>query len=108
MAVFIPGTTPEWTATLNVPASTVEKVIITFSQGRYTVCELECTSFTESSESECSFSFSLTQEESLKFSDNEDIRVQCNALMKDSGRCATAVITLRVGTQLHRKVIDNE
>lgn len=105
MSVFIPGTTPEWTATLNVPASTIEKVIITFTQNRYTVCEQECTEFTESSESSCSFSFSITQEESLKFDDNDDIRVQCNALMKDTGRCATAVMVLRVGTQLHRKVI---
>lgn len=105
MAVFIPGTTPEWTAKIDVSSADMEKVVQTFVQGKRTVQEKEYTEFTDDEDGNCTFVVSFTQLESLRFVNDVDIYVQCNVLFANTDRFASAVTKLSAWPQLHRKVM---
>ena len=47
----------------------------------------------------------LSQADTLKFVDDEDIMIQVNVVGTDGGRLASMPIVVRCGQQYHRKVM---
>ena len=53
----------------------------------------------------CRVSLSLTQEETMRFLDNEDILIQLNVIGTSGARVTSDPIVLKCGPQYHRVVI---
>lgn len=100
---MIRGTTP--THTFQIPFSTnlLNEIRITYAQGNSVIVEKR----TE----DCSLNGSditvkLTQEETLRFSDNKTAELQLRVLLNDGNALATSVLRLDVSELLKDEIIE--
>ena len=104
--MFYPGETDYHTFTLPFPASDIGSVLVTYKQKGKVIIEKNTEGTPEAVEDEmCRVSLSLSQAETLKFNNEDDIAIQLNVYGAEGGRVTSNPIILRCGEQFHRQVI---
>lgn len=88
-------------------ADTIEEAIVTYVQdGVGIVLEKSVSAFSEAEEEgNATFSYRLTQEESLLFRNHSKCKMQVNLLMKDGTRQPSATWEVDCAEQFHRAVM---
>jgi len=102
VAGFPRGTTPKIVFTLPFPASALESVYITFSQGRAETLIKHGNQITAEGNT---LTVQLTQEETLKFFDRLPIEIQIRAIDTEGSAIASKIITTDVARILQGGVI---
>ena len=103
--MFYPGETERHIFVLPFSALEVSEAVASYKQRGKVVLTIEATTFTVINESSCKFEIELTQEDTLKFQDNEEIYVQVNVKGESGGRLTSAPMVLKCGEQSHRRQI---
>ena len=105
--VLYPASTPTHTFDIPFAADYIEKVLVSYKQRGSIVLAKEVTSFTDSATEEnvCSFAIPFTQEETLKFANNQPIMAQLNIFTTDDKRLTSDPIEIEAGDQYERRVI---
>lgn len=103
MNILIPGTTPTHTFTVPYAASDLASAYVTYKQKDNTILTKTTNTFTTAGEG-CSFDISLTQEETMAFTDGT-IFAQVNLITEDDERFASKPIPIDCIQQLYRTVI---
>lgn len=101
-----PGGTQLQTFTVPFIAATIAKAIVTYTQDDDgVILEKTVVDFTPEEDDMASFSYRLTQEESLLFRNFSTCKMQVNILMKNGTREPSDTWLVECGDQLHRTVI---
>lgn len=103
--MFYPGETDYHIFTLPFSASDISSVLVSYRQKGRVVLEKQAGDYEAVSDSECRVAVSLSQTETMKFVDDEDITIQLNVIGSDGGRSTSIPISVRCGMQYHRQVI---
>ena len=102
---FYPGQTDYQTFAIPFASDAISSVLVSYKQSGRVVLEKETTGKEAIDSSSCRVSLSLTQAESLRFSDGEDILVQLNIIGGSGERLTSKPIILSCGEQYHRQII---
>ena len=97
------GTTPTHIFTLPIFASNIDKLRITYSQGKDIVLEKTEADIERSGKT---IKYTLTQEETLKFSAKLRVNIQVRVLTTDSMALASSVKKLSVSEVLNEEVLN--
>ena len=104
--MFYPGETDYHIFTLPFPASDIGSVLVTYKQKGKVILEKNTQGEPEAIEAQkCRVSLSLSQSDTLKFNNDDDIAIQLNVSGTEGGRVTSTPIILRCGEQFHRQVI---
>lgn len=103
--MFYPGETEYETFTLPFAASEIRSVLVSYKQGDRVILEKNTTGKEAIDEFVCRVSLSLTQLDTMKFRDDEDISIQLNVMTTSGTRVVSTPITMSCGPQYHRVVI---
>ena len=108
--MLIPGETALHSFAVPFNLESISKIIVTYKQNDHIVFEKTITSastdviFSEENNT-TSFSFRLTQQQSLLFEDDNDYSIQINVLSNSNVRAVSNIIKSKSGSQYVRTVI---
>lgn len=103
--MFYPGETGYHIFTLPFPAADVASVLVSYKQRDRLIIEKAAGNKEAVAAEVCRVSLTLTQAETLKFTDKDDISIQLNVMGTQGGRATSVPIVMRCGEQFHRQVI---
>lgn len=104
--MFYPGETDYHIFTLPFPSTDIASVLVSYKQRGRLILEKEAGGMEPVEDEVCRVYVSLSQEETLKFSDSDDISIQVNIMGAEGGRVTSVPIVVKCGEQFHRQVID--
>lgn len=102
--MLYPGMTDKETFYVPFSIEHVSKALVTYSQNGIVLIEKTSSSFTAKG-NQSSFDVHLTQQDTLKLSDNCQTVIQINVMTNDGERYTSDPILLKTGIQSHRAVM---
>lgn len=103
--MFYPGETDRHTFDLPFAASDISSVLVSYKQKGRVLVEKSTTEAEAIETMVARVYVDLSQADTLKFEDNEDISIQVNVTGSNGGRLTSTPIVVRCGQQYHRQVI---
>ena len=106
MIFLYPGETDGHQFIIPFRAEEVEKVMVTYKQHCDVVLNIETTEFENVEDGGSTFTIPLSQEDTLKFNDMEQLNIQLNVLLKNGDRRTSNIIETYTGDQFYRNIME--
>ena len=103
--MFFPGETDFHIFTIPFMAEDISRVIVSYKQRDRVILEKEASAAETVEEFKCQVTVSLTQQETLRFCDDEPIAIQLNVYSTENARVTSRPILIRCGEQFYREVM---
>lgn len=103
--MFYPGETDRHVFYIPFLASSISSVLVSYKQHNRVIIEKQAGDKEAISDTECKVAVDLTQTDTLKFTDDDDIMIQLNVIGTSGGRLTSDPLVVRCGEQYHRQVI---